>query len=295
MAGKENDISPVVIEVHPNTKEPQKAWAKIKAQVKVKDVQPVESSKWWSDKCVRFVCVSDTHVRLEKKKSVGSSVIPDGDVLLHTGDFSMRGWPEEISLFNTYFGSLKHRVKLLIAGNHDMTLDPKVNSHDIVKKSRDLLTTFTYLEDSFVTVYGIKIFGAPWVPTCGCWGFTLSRGRQLLDHWNLIPNDVDILMTHGPPIGYGDKTLFKKHVGCVELLNTVQRRIKPKYHVYGHIHEGYGMRTDGQTVFINASVCSKHYKPVHKPIVFDYPLPEGHTKDEILDLAITSVTADANK
>ncbi|KAJ8791786.1 hypothetical protein J1605_020508 [Eschrichtius robustus] len=71
------------------------------------------------------------------------------------------------------------------------------------------------------------------------WGFNLPRGQALLEKWNLIPEGVDVLVTHGPPLGFLDWVPKKmQRVGCVELLNTVQRRVQPRLHVFGHIHEG---------------------------------------------------------
>ena len=67
--------------------------------------------------------------------------------------------------------------------------------------------------------------------------------------------------------------------GCVELLNTVRLRVRPKYHVYGHIHEGYGVRSDGKVIFINASICDINYMPTNRPVVFDITMPKGHSKD----------------
>jgi Icc-related predicted phosphoesterase len=105
----------------------------------------------------------------------------------------------------------------------------------------------------------------------------------------MIPGDVDVLVTHGPPIGHGDrcmggnragtvvdiKDLYETHarrgLGCVDLLREIQTRVKPKYHVFGHIHEGYGLTTDGTTVFANASICNYHYRGVNAPVVFDLP------------------------
>ncbi|XP_010135143.1 PREDICTED: metallophosphoesterase MPPED2-like [Buceros rhinoceros silvestris] len=108
------------------------------------------------------------------------------------------------------------------------------------------------------------------------WGFNLPRGQSLLDKWNLIPEGIDILMTHGPPLGFRDwvpKEL--QRVGCVELLNTVQRRVRPKLHVFGGIHEGYGIMTDGYTTYINASTCTVSFQPTNPPIIFDLPTPQG--------------------
>ncbi|TWW67688.1 Metallophosphoesterase MPPED2 [Takifugu flavidus] len=117
---------------------------------------------------------------------------------------------------------------------------------------------------------------SPRSPWFNGWGFNLPRGQSLLDKWNLIPDGIDILMTHGPPLGFRDwvpKEL--QRVGCVELLNTVQKRVRPKLHAFGHIHEGYGIMTDGYTTFINASTCTISYQPTNPPIVFDLPNPSS--------------------
>ena len=82
------------------------------------------------------------------------------------------------------------------------------------------------------------VAGTPHQPEYGGWAFNLVRGQPCLNKWNLIPEDVDVLITHGPPLGFGDLTCTGVRAGCVELLHSVQKRIRPKYHVYGHIHEG---------------------------------------------------------
>uniref|UniRef100_A0A8C5J442 Metallophosphoesterase domain containing 1 n=1 Tax=Junco hyemalis TaxID=40217 RepID=A0A8C5J442_JUNHY len=108
------------------------------------------------------------------------------------------------------------------------------------------------------------------------WGFNLPRGQALLEKWNLIPDGIDILITHGPPLGFLDWVPKKmQRVGCVELLNTVQRRIQPRLHVFGHIHEGYGVMADGTTTYVNASVCTVNYQPLNPPIVIDLPTPRN--------------------
>ena len=94
--------------------------------------------------------------------------------------------------------------------------------------------------------------------------------------WDLIPNDTEIVITHGPPLGFGDigydeverKDDFS---GCLDLYEAISQRIKPKYHVFGHNHEGYGMTTDGVTKYINAASVNTFRKPANKPIVFDLP------------------------
>ena len=103
--------------------------------------------------------------------------------------------------------------------------------------------------------------------------------QACLNKWDQIPDDTDILITHTPPVGYGDFCCTGIRAGCVELLNTVRLRVRPKYHIYGHIHEGYGVRSDGKVIFINASICDINYMPTNKPVVFDISVPKGHSKE----------------
>ena len=100
------------------------------------------------------------------------------------------------------------------------------------------LTNCIYLEDSATNVLGLNIYGTPWQPEYCGWAFNLPRGSRCLSKWNGIPEGTDILITHTPPVGYGDHCCTGVRAGCVELLKTVQQRVKPKYHIYGHIHEG---------------------------------------------------------
>ncbi|XP_046570359.1 metallophosphoesterase MPPED2-like [Haliotis rubra] len=275
------------------------AWKKLKGKQKVEKVTPLDPNSPVPTDCVRFVCISDTHNTVEHVPDI----IPQGDVLLHAGDFTKIGTPAEIDKFNHFLGTLPHKVKVVIAGNHDMTLDEnsvqnrrddllekfnitnskfeKYNEDHKVDSSKELLTNCVYLEDSSVDICGIKIYGAPWVPEFCFMGFNIARGQPILDKWNLIPSDTDILITHGPPLGRGDLCFTQQRAGCLELLNTIQQRVKPKYHLYGHIHEGYGMSTDGTTTFINASMCTLRYKPNNPAVVIDVPLPDGHSKEEL--------------
>ncbi|GMH67375.1 hypothetical protein TrRE_jg5859, partial [Triparma retinervis] len=128
-----------------------------------------------------------------------------------------------------------------------------------------------YLEDqSHVTVGGIIVYGSPWQPTFHKWAFNLDRGQPCLSAWEKIPTETDVLLTHGPPLGRGDKCFpMGFRAGCVDLLHQVQDRIKPKVHVFGHIHEGFGASSDGTTDFINASTCTFAYRPTNKVVIFD--------------------------
>ncbi|KAK7481151.1 hypothetical protein BaRGS_00027584 [Batillaria attramentaria] len=300
MTSTAKEASSGSVAVHPCTCKPNKAWDKIKVKQTVTKVTPLSPDTPVRDDHLRFVCISDTHTQIEK---LGLDFVPPGDVLLHGGDFSNVGLPKDIKNFNEYLGRLPHKRKVVIAGNHDLTMDLEMvrNSRQYlernfsirekvfeeylkqegVENSRQLLTNCIYLEDSGVEICGVKIYGSPWQPEFGGWGFNLDRGAPLLEYWNKIPSDTDILITHGPPVGYGDLCFSGLRAGCVELLTTIQQRVKPRYHLCGHIHEDYGVTSDGYTTFINASTCTLRYKPVNPPVVFDFPIPEGHTKEEL--------------
>ncbi|XP_063422827.1 metallophosphoesterase MPPED2-like [Mytilus trossulus] len=306
---EESADGPVIIQVDSMSKNSNKAWDKMKVkqnQMKVKHMDP--KTPITEDK-IRFVCISDTHSKIEY---CPKDFVPDGDVLLHAGDITNVGHPKEIKQFNDYLATLPHKHKVLIAGNHDLTFDDsmeeKLNRWHIkkekvkeflekngVKKVKELLTDCVYLEDSMVTLYGINIYGSPWQPWFGDWGFNLERGEEMLEKWNWIPEKTDILITHSPPIGYGDLCFDGCRAGCVELLNTIQKRVKPLYHISGHIHEGYGVTSDGFTTYINASTCTLRYKADNQPIVFDFPIPEGHSKQEVIDLTVTQFGTQDNK
>lgn len=286
------------IKVDKDTGNPSKAWERIRVHQRYYRCDPFPPSTPIAEEKIRFVCISDTHGKIEGSKLH----MPPGDVLLHAGDFTQKGHMNEIQKFNSYLGALPYKVKVVIAGNHDLTFDDNITEASLrtfgvqkstvesylsergLKSVKQMLTSAIYLEDSLVTVCGIKIYGAPWQPVFCDWGFNLNRGEDILKKWQTIPADLDILMTHGPPVGHGDLTGGNNNVGCVELLNTVQKRVKPKFHVFGHIHEGYGVTSDGYTTFINASTCTRRYLPTNAPIVFDFIIPEGHSKEELLHM-----------
>ncbi|CAH2011797.1 unnamed protein product [Acanthoscelides obtectus] len=259
------------VEVHPLTENPTAAWEEISKTHKVLPVKVKIPTASVTPNKVRIVCMSDTHARDI------TFHIPEGDIFIHAGDFSCIGEKTSIIKFNNWLGTLPHKHKIVIAGNHDHTFDISFMEQDIfldegTTNVQQYLTNCIYLQDSSREIHGIKIYGTPWIPEHLGGAFSLTRGTKLLSKWKKIPKDIDILVTHTPPLGHGDLAHSKVRTGCVELLNTVIRRVKPKYHIFGHIHEGYGVTTNGEITFINASTCDISYKPVNPPIVFDMPL-----------------------
>lgn len=188
-----------------------------------------------------IVCVSDTHGRHREL------AVPNGDVLLFAGDLSNHGSPEDVSEFDDWLAALPHPHKVVICGNHDFHFERQPDD------ARRRIRHATYLQDSGTRITGLNIWGSPWQPRFFDWAFNLDRGPDIAARWALIPDDTDVLITHGPPAGILDRTSRGEAVGCVDLLGRV-RELKPKLHLFGHIHEGAGVLETADTLFVNASI-----------------------------------------
>lgn len=205
----------------------------------------------------RLVLLSDTHGMHDTLR------VPEGDVLVHTGDFCTIGDEQEARSFAEWFLSQPHAHKVVIAGNHDLCLE-----RDLAFGAR-LFEGATYLLDGEATIAGLRFYGSPWQPEFMGWGFNLPRGEPLRRVWSKIPNGIDVLLTHGPPFGVLDRTLTGMWVGCEELRVAVDRA-QPRLHVFGHIHEGLGVHTESGVVFVNAAICD--YRSTQDIVVADVPL-----------------------
>lgn len=218
---------------------------------------------------MKIVCLSDTHGMHRQIKKV-----PAGDVLVVAGDMTDVGELSDLASFADWLGHLPHKHKLIVAGNHDW------NFRKQLKESLKILGNTTYpgnppiyLEDSGTIIDGVKFYGSPWQPEFMGWAFNLPRdGEDLKEKWSHIPYDVDVLITHCPPEGILDnvsQTPYRNgayNLGCHYLLERV-KHIKPKLHIFGHIHDSHGKSKRGKTTFINASICNEDYMTVNKPIV----------------------------
>lgn len=204
---------------------------------------------------MRIVCISDTHGQHE-----GLSV-PDGDVLVHAGDFTLDSCGELSSArFNHWLGDLPHKRKVVIAGNHDFIFERRPDW------APGLLTNATYLCDSGCEIGGLKFWGSPITPRFMDWAFMRDRGADIRKHWDLIPDDTDVLITHGPPSHVLD-TSYRggDHLGCTDLMESVEY-IQPQLHVFGHIHGGRGLRHITDTTYVNAACLDEAYRPVPDPV-----------------------------
>ena len=214
---------------------------------------------------MRIVAISDTHERHQ------DLVLPDGDVLVHAGDLTWVGDMGALERVAEWLERQPFRHMICIAGNHDWCF-ARPGQHawaERILRERGVI----YLRDSSAILDGVKFYGSPWQPEFYNWAFNLPRGgEQLKARWAAIPDDTNVLLTHGPPKGLGDFVPRGESTGCEHLLARALRLEHMKAHIFGHIHPGYGSyghlsRPDVQ--FVNACTYADSDGPLNPPIVVD--------------------------
>lgn len=207
---------------------------------------------------MKIALFSDTHALH------GQIKIPDADILIFAGDMTHCRTARDVSNFNSFLGCLPHKHKIVVGGNHDHRL-----ARDPVK-AKVQFTEAVYLLDEFIVISGITIYGAPWQPLFNaraCDAFALPRGKALKEKWDMIPPGVNILVTHTPPAGILDQDGPVSH-GCSDLAAAVDL-LKPKYHIFGHMHSHHGMIRHGSTSYINCNVQGKN-GALRSALLLDY-------------------------
>jgi predicted phosphodiesterase len=214
---------------------------------------------------MKITCISDTH-------SIHHHIPPDwlegGDVLVHAGDISGRGSLREVEEFLAWFNELPYKHKIMIAGNHDFWFE-KVSTFAVNEMLQEKYPNIVYLNDSGIEIDGVKFWGSAVTPWFYDWAFN-RMGTDICQHWDMIPLDTDVLITHGPMKGFLDMTTRGVSTGCPYLLEKSAEMTNLKLFVCGHIHEAYGKFEfpDGG-VFVNASTLNYNYQVQNKPIVVE--------------------------
>lgn len=208
---------------------------------------------------MKIIFISDTHGEHQKLNN-----LPQADILIHSGDISKRGKDYEVEDFIKWLSSLDFRYKIFIAGNHDFYFEGKT----ISKVQEMLPQNVFYLCNAGITIGDINIWGSPITPTFFNWAFNRDRGSNIAKYWDKIPQNTDILITHGPPSGILDQTISGSNAGCEDLLKKIEL-VKPKYHLFGHVHEAYGIYETTYTTFINGSILDESYRISNQPISFN--------------------------
>lgn len=209
---------------------------------------------------MKIVCISDTHCQLSQVK------VPEGDILIHCGDWTYTGEQKEMQAFGRHLKKLKHHIKILIPGNHDLTMDPqhpKYHKNAIKWIKPD--ETITIATNKLIQLNGLNILCSSMINPVGHWAFGRTEQEKLEFYSQFYGLKIDIVVSHSPPRYILDEMM---HYGCKELRSFINV-IKPKYHIFGHCHGNYGQITDNGTTFINASTCNLNYIPNNKPVILE--------------------------
>lgn len=224
------------------------------------------------DRSLRLVCLSDTH-GLHRRVEV-----PDGDILIHAGDMTVFGRPPADSLalladVNAWLGGLPHSHKVVIAGNHDVVFEREPDA------ARGLLTNAHYLQNSGITLEGLRFWGSPASLVSAPMAFAAAPGEEARRIWGRIPEATDVLVTHGPPYGTCDQAKpWSRHQGCLQL-NAAVQTVVPRLHVFGHIHGGYGREANrAGTLFVNCAVVNHERLLVNAPVVVDLAVGDAERR-----------------
>lgn len=227
---------------------------------------------------MKIVFISDTHTRHD-------FAIPEGDLLVHCGDLTFTGAAVDLVREAKWLQGIKighgFQEVVIIAGNHDWLAEQNPGLTKSIFTEHSCL----YLHHEPAEIEGIKFFGSGYTPFFMNWALNVRRGPDLARLWSQIPDDTQILVTHGPPWGIGDRTLGyenvlpygieyepPRHVGCHDLLRRIEQLNDLKIHACGHIHSGYGVHKTDKVTYLNCSTVNENYKAVNSPLVIDWPM-----------------------
>ena len=235
-----------------------------------------------AENAVRVLLFSDTHGRTREMTPYEYEGI---DISIFSGDFTNIGGYRDIVQFKDWYLSCKSKYKVMISGNHELTLDlenqgkirptkPELLEGKTPQELKNVLLNepgIIYLENRSINLCGLNIFGSPYSPYFCNWAFPTPEDPNI---WDMIPQDTDIIVTHGGPLGILDKSVKGIHCGCPRLDNAILK-IKPALCVFGHIHEDAGLVVKKGITYVNASVLNYHYEVAFKPRIVDFtPKPE---------------------
>jgi Icc-related predicted phosphoesterase len=215
---------------------------------------------------MKLVVISDTHTQHPKLK------LPEGDILIHCGDFTIQGTKYETTQFVQWFGQQPHPNKILVSGNHDFFCEEEPEFIEALCAVHGI----NYLQNSSTRIRGIKFYGSPHTPWFYDWAWNFPRnddGTTASKCWANIPDDTDVLITHGPAHLIGDRVKKPRpgedpNVGCPELRKRIES-LNLRLHCWGHIHEQYGtyQYSNKQTIGVCASVLDSKYRLANNPVV----------------------------
>lgn len=218
---------------------------------------------------MKIVAISDTHCRFKKVQ------IPPCDLLISAGDYSFKGEQHVVRDFHKWLSKQPAKHKISVQGNHEKWVE---SNFSLAKQTaEEECPGVHFMDEGLVEIEGLKIWCSAITPFFYNWAWNRYSGEEIQKHWDKIPNNVDGIVTHGPCFGIVDSMLQfngkkceweKVHLGCPQLLKRVLE-VKPKFHISGHIHPGYGLEIKEGITFINAALCNDNYQIANEPIVID--------------------------
>jgi Icc-related predicted phosphoesterase len=216
----------------------------------------------------KIVCISDTHCKFQ------FLTIPECDILISAGDYSFKGTINEVANFHRWLEQQPAKHIVSVQGNHEVGVQNNFGLSKAVAEHG--CPRVNFVDEGLVEVEGLKIYCSAITPFFHNWAWNRHPGEDIQKHWDRIPSEIDVLVTHGPCYGILDsvrdhdylKGEYLRHCGCPQLLEKV-KEIKPKYHIFGHIHDSYGQRMEHGVNFVNASICDESYEPTNKPIIIE--------------------------
>lgn len=210
---------------------------------------------------MKLVMLSDTHAKWKKL------VIPECDVLISAGDYSFRGERHLVKNFHEWLNKQPAKHIISVQGNHEVEVEKDFQNAKQLALS--VCPRVQFIDEGEVVIDGVKFYGSAITPWFYDWAWNRWRGPDIKKHWDRIPDDTQVLITHGPPAGFldivyhADGMTPKERVGCMDLADRIKELKQLKLHVFGHIHGSTGETHFNGVTYINASICDEMYKPTN--------------------------------
>lgn len=206
---------------------------------------------------MKIVAISDVHGKWNK------ITIPECNLLISCGDYSFRGETHMVKDFHKWLNKQPATHIISVQGNHELQVQHNFNLSKQI--AQEQCPRVHFMEEGLVEIEDKKIWCSAWTPWFYDWAYNARRGEEIQRHWDLIPQDIDILVTHGPPAGVLDTVIGREqdHLGCLDLMDKINQLPKLKYHFFGHIHSGHGTMNFNDKTFFNVSICDEQYKPTN--------------------------------